>query len=384
MADRIGRAVRLPSREMNPIALKLPPNIAWGEPVASTIDPMAASTMRAILLEEYGGPLLLREIPIPDPGRDEVLVKVGACAVDRFDLAIRRGLRERATLPHILGHEIAGEVAAIGPGVDGWEPGDRVATTLYLVCGKCRWCLRGRETICEHFGGHVGVNIPGGYAEYVVLPSRNLVRLPDRIGFPAGSILANAIGTPLHALTAQMRLQPGDRLLVTGAGGGVGLHAIQLGRMLGAAVMGVDLGEEKLAAAWEHGAQVAIDPTVDDVSAVAREWTDGRGVDGVLELVGPATMPSTLASLAKGGRMVIVGSHTGDAWTIDPGLIYRNEWEILGSRNVAVDELATVVDLVAAGSVTPVVAGTHPLEAVEALHERVGDGLVIGRDVLVP
>lgn len=259
-----------------------------------------------------------------------------------------------------------------------------MATTLYLVCGRCRWCLRGRETICENFGGHVGVDIPGGYAEYVVLPSRNLVRLPDPIGFPAGSILANAIGTPLHALTSQMRLRTGDRLLVTGAGGGVGLHAIQLGRMLGATVMGVDLGEGKLAAAREHGAQVAIDPTVDDLTAVARDWTGGRGVDGVLELVGPATMPATLTALAKGGRMVIVGSHTGDAWTIDPGFIYRNEWEILGSRNVAVDELATVVELVAAGTVTPVVAGTYPLEAAEDLHERVREGRVIGRDVLVP
>lgn len=346
---------------------------------------MTESTMRAVLIEQPDGPLVLADVPVPHPGRGEVLLRIRACAVDRFDLAIRAGVRERAaSLPHILGHEIAGEVAATGSAVDGWSPGDRVATSLYLVCGKCRWCLRGRETICESFGGHVGVNIPGGYAEYVVLPARNLVKLPQGIGFPAGSILANAIGTPLHALVARMRLRPGDRLLVTGAGGGVGLHAVQLGRMLGAGVMGVDLGDAKLAAAREHGAELAVDPTVDDLTAVARDWTGGKGVDGVLELVGPATMPATLAAMAKGGRMVIVGAHTGDAWTLDPGSIYRNEWEILGSRNVAVDELATVVDLVAAGSVTPVVAGTYPLQAAEELHERVRDGRVIGRDVLVP
>ncbi|MDH3540981.1 MAG: alcohol dehydrogenase catalytic domain-containing protein [Acidimicrobiia bacterium] len=342
------------------------------------------SQMRAIVLEELNGPLVVRELPIPEPGAGEVLLRVGACAVDRFDLAIRAGLREQAALPHILGHEIAGEVAEVGAGVDDRAPGDRVASTLYLVCGRCRWCRRGRETICERFGGHIGVDIPGGYAEYVVLPARNLVTLPETIGFPAGSILANAIGTPLHALTARMHLQAGERLLVTGAGGGVGLHAVQLGRMLGASVMAADLGKDKLAAARRHGAEIAIDPTVDDLTEAAREWTGGAGVDGVLELVGVATMPATLASLAKGGRMVVVGSHTGNDWTLDPGLVFRNEWEILGSRNVSVDELATVVDLVASGRIEPVVAGTYPFEEIEALHERVRRGEVIGRDVLVP
>ncbi len=340
--------------------------------------------MRAIVLEELGGPLVVRDIPIPAPAAGEALVRVGGCAVDRFDLAIRHGLREQATLPHILGHEIAGEVVGVGPGVEGWAAGDRVASTLYLVCGRCRWCRRGRETICERFGGHVGVDIPGGYAEFVVLPARNLARLPATIPYPAGSILANAIGTPYHALTARMRLGPGDRLIVTGAGGGVGLHAVQLGRMLGASVMGVDLGPEKLEAVRAHGAEVAIDPTVDGIVETAGEWTGGRGVDGVLELVGVATMSDTLAALAKGGRMVVVGSHTGTAWTVDPGVVFRNEWEILGSRNVSIDELETVVGLVENGAVEPVVAGTYPFEEVEKLHQRVGGGEVIGRDVLVP
>ena len=345
---------------------------------------MPAKTMRAMVLEEYGGPLVLREPAVPEPGVGEVLLRVRACAVDRFDLAIRAGGRERTPLPHVLGHEIAGEVAGVGPGVVGWPIGTRVAATLYLVCGTCRWCLRGRETICENFGGHVGVNIWGGYAEYAVMPARNIVRLSEVIGFPAGSILANAVGTPLHALTARMGLSPGERLVVTGAGGGVGLHAVQLGRMLGAAVAAVDLGAEKAAAALEYGAEIAIDPAVTDLATAIREWTDGRGADAVLELVGPATMPATLASLAKGGRMVIVGSHTGAAWNIDPGAIYRNEWEIRGSRNVSADELATVIDLVTRGLINPGVAGTYPLEEVEAMHERVRLGSVIGRDVLVP
>lgn len=344
-----------------------------------------SETMRAVLLEESDGPLVLREVPLPRPGPGEALVRVRSCAVDQFDLAIRKGIRERATgLPHVLGHEIAGEVAELGVGVEVPAPGTRVASTLYLVCGRCRWCLRGRETICERFGGHVGVNIPGGYAEYVVLPARNLVPIPDHIDFPAASILANAIGTPFHALTARMGLSPGDRLVVTGAGGGVGLHAVQIGVMLGASVMAVDLGPRKLDAALGLGAERAIDPSTTDLDVAIREWTGGVGADRVLELVGPATMTHTLRSLSKGGRMVIVGSHTGKEWTIDPGEIYRNEWEILGSRNVSADELRTVVDLVARGRISPIVDSTHPLADAELLHERVRSGQVIGRDVLVP
>lgn len=340
--------------------------------------------MRAMVVQEYGKPLVVDRIPIPVPGPGEVLLRVGACAVDRFDLAIRSGGRELATLPHVLGHEIAGEVVGLGPEVVDLELGDRVAASLYLVCGTCRWCRRGRETICENFGGHVGVDIQGGYAEYVALPTRNLVALPDSISFAAGSILANAIGTPFHALTARMQLRPGDRLVITGAGGGVGLHAVQLGRMLGASVMAVDLGEAKLEEAVRMGADIAIDPTATGLTGAIRDWTDGVGADAVLELVGPLTMAETLASLAKGGRMVIVGSHTGDEWTIDPGLVFRNEWEILGSRNVSVDELATVVDLVDRGVIRPVVAGEYRLEDAEELLGRVGSGSTIGREVLVP
>lgn len=346
---------------------------------------MTASTMRAAVIEEHGAPIVIRDVPLPRPGVGEALLRVGACAVDRFDLAIRAGSRERASkLPHILGHEIAGEVAQLGPDVTGLDVGDRAASTLYLVCGECRSCLSGRETICLNFGGHIGAAVPGGYAEYVVLPVRNLVPIPGEMDFPTASVLANAIGTPFHALTARMRLLAGERLIVTGAGGGVGLHAVQLGVMLGAEVMAVDLGEEKLAEATRLGASVTFDPTHADLTAAALAWTDGVGVDGVLELVGPATMPATLASLAKGGRMVIVGAHTGNEWMINPGDLYRNEWEILGSRNVSVAELRTVVDLVASGQIRPVIAGTYGLEDVELLHDRVRSGVVVGRDVLVP
>lgn len=342
------------------------------------------SMMRAVVLDEFGGELRLGELPVPSIGPGEVLLRVRSCAVDRFDLAIRAGGREQATVPHVLGHEISGTVAEVGPGVDRWSAGDRVAVSLYLVCGSCRWCLRGRETICENFAGHIGVTTHGGYAEYVVVPARNLVSIPSEIDYPEASILANAIGTPFHALTARMGLQPGEKLVITGAGGGVGLHAVQLGSMLGAAVMAVDIGPRKLEVCEEMGAEVVVDPTERDLGAAIHEWTSGVGADAVLEMVGKATMDATLGGLAKGGRMVIVGSHTGTDLVFDTGAIYRNEWEIRGSRNVSVDELATVVDLVARGLIRPIIDELHPFDDVEALHNRVREGTVIGRDVLIP
>ncbi len=340
--------------------------------------------MRAIQLDEFGGQLQLRQIPVPEPAMGQVLLRVRACAVDQFDLAIREGRWSHAVLPLIIGHEIAGEVVSSGAAVTGWAPGDRVAASLYLVCGHCRHCRSGRETICENFGGHVGVSIPGGYAEYVALPARNLVAIPPALGFPEASVIANAIGTPYHALTKRMRLRPGERVMVTGAGGGVGIHAVQLASMMGARVLAADISAAKLDAAAAYGAELTVNPEEEDLAAVARSWTDGRGLDGILELVGPATMPAGLAALAKGGRMVVVGSHTGTELTISPHAFYQNELELLGARNVSVGELAEVVDLVAAGKIRPVVSGTYPLEQVEELHERVRARAVIGREVLVP
>jgi acryloyl-coenzyme A reductase len=340
--------------------------------------------MKALVLEEINGPLLHRDVPVPEPGPGEVLLRVRACAVDQFDLKIRTGKISHAKPPIILGHEIAGEVAGLGAGVTAWEIGQRVTSTLYLTCGRCRQCRRGRETICENFIGYLGIQTPGGYAEYTIVPEENLVVLPDAVPFTEGSILANAIGTPFHAFTKRMRLQPGEHVIITGAGGGVGLHAIQLARLMGAAVMAVDIGAAKLAAAREYGADTAVDPTVDDFAAAARDWTQGRGADAVLELTGAATLETSIKSVGKGGRVVIVGFHTGSPFTVQASEMVANEWEILGSRNVGKQELAEVVALVQAGRIRPVVTGVHPLDDAEAIHRRVQAQQIIGRVVLEP
>ncbi|HEY5671394.1 MAG TPA: zinc-binding dehydrogenase [Anaerolineales bacterium] len=341
--------------------------------------------MKALVVKEFGGPLILEDLPVPQPAADEALIRVKACAVDQFDLTIRDGKFAMANkVPIILGHEIAGVVEAVGTNVKTVAPGDRVTSTLYLTCGQCRYCLTGRETICADFKGYVGIHTPGAYAEYTTVPAINLVKMPETISFPDGSVLANAIGTPYHALTKRARLQAGERIIVTGAGGGVGTHAIQLARMMGAFVMAVDIGEKKLSLARELGAEAVFDASQGDFSSVAREWSNGEGVDVVLELVGTATFESSIKSLARGGRMVIVGSHTGSTLAASPQAMIANEWEILGSRNVSKRELVEVVNLVAAGRIRPVVTGTYPLEEAEAIHQRLRKQEIIGRVVLEP
>lgn len=340
--------------------------------------------MKALVIKEFGGPLLFEDLPIPEFGPEDVLINVKACAVDQFDLTIRDGKFPTAQVPIILGHEIAGVVTEIGTAVDTIKPGDRVVSTLYLTCGRCKFCRTGRETICADFKGYVGIHSPGAYAEYTTLPAVNLVKLPEQISFAEGSVIANAIGTPYHAFTKRAKLKPGERVIIIGAGGGVGIHAVQLAKMMGANVMAVDIGQEKLELAKELGAEIICDSTADDFSEVAKDWTNGEGVEVILELVGTATFENSFKSLGRGGRMVIVGSHSGKELFASPQLMIRHEWEILGSRNVTKVELAEVVGLVAAGRIKPIVTGQYPLEEAENIHQQLRDGKIIGRAVLEP
>lgn len=344
--------------------------------------------MTAAVLEVIGAPLQLREVPIPKPARDEALVRVRACAVDHLDVAMRDGRRADVEVPLILGHEVAGNVVAFGDGVASGPGmvaiGDRVAMTLYITCGRCRHCQSGRETICEHFGGYIGGKRNGGYAEYIAVPAANLIAVPDSIAFPEASILANAIGTPYHAMVNRMHLRAGERVVITGAGGGVGLHAVQIARMLGANVLGIDITAEKLTAAKEAGADVAVDAREQSISDAIRDWTDGRGADAVLELVGPATMVETVPALARGGRLVVVGTQTGRTFDLDPMALFRDEWSLIGSRNCSKAELREVVDLVESGRLRPIVSGRFPLADAELALQRQRDHAVISREVLEP
>jgi alcohol dehydrogenase, propanol-preferring len=263
--------------------------------------------MKALVLKELGGPLMLEDVPMPQPGPGEVLVRVRACGLG-LTLVWNRNGRGGGSgkLPRIIGHEVAGDVTEVGPYVAGFKSGDRVNVYYYLICGNCRWCDRGRDDLCEHQAGVVGRQIDGGLAEYVKLPARNLCHLPPEISYVDAAVTADAIATPVHVLRERAQLRAPDTVLVVGAGGGVGIHMVQMAKVLGASqVIAVDINAEKLALAKQNGADAIINSLEVSFDAETLRLTEGRGVDVVVEMVGVSdTLERSLRSLGKGGRLV--------------------------------------------------------------------------------
>ena len=209
---------------------------------------------------------------------------------------------EQDKLPRIIGHEVAGDVVDVGPGVDNFKPGNRVIIYYYLTCGDCRWCDIGREDLCDNHAGYVGRQIDGGLAEYMKLPARNLCHIPPEVSYVDGAVAADAIATPMHVLQERARLRASETVLIVGAGGGVGIHMVQMARALAGRVIAVDISDDKLGLARDVGADETINASKMAFDEEARRLTGGRGVDVVVELVGTSeTMKASVRSLGKGG-----------------------------------------------------------------------------------
>lgn len=339
--------------------------------------------MKAMVLREFNQPLRPSEVPLPAIGAGDLLIRVKACGVCYTDIKIATGLIPDVTLPRILGHEVAGEVAAAGRDVRHIREGDRVSLYFYLHCGRCAYCLEGKENLCANLRGRIGFHRDGGYAEYVQVPATHALKIPAHVPWEEAAILADAVATPLHALKDQAGLQPGETLAVIGAGG-LGLQAVQIGKLLGARVLAVDLEEKRLAAARGFGAEA--------FSAGAERWeeallaaTQGRGAAAVLDLVGKnETLNAALTFLKKGGRLIVVGYSFEKPFSIFPASIMRGEFRIIGSRACRPRDLEEVIALVAAGKIKPLVSETVPLEEANEVHARLKKNEILGRAVLRP
>ncbi len=341
--------------------------------------------MRAMLLEEYGRPLRPVELEVPAVGPEDALVRVRACGVCRTDVKIRDGEIPApiVTLPHVPGHEAAGEVVTVGEAVSGVAPGDRVVVYMYVSCGRCRACGTGRENLCPTLT-RVGFELQGAFAEYLVVPAKQLLPIPDPLPFAQAGVLTDAVVVPYHALKRQAGVGVGDTVLIVGVGG-IGIHAVQLAKAAGVRVIAADVDQGRLALAGELGADHLIDPgSVADPTAAVRDLTGGAGVDAVVDNVGSAeTVSWALPSMRKGGKLVIVGYTPGRPFTVDSMAMHYNEWEIIGSRLATKQELVEVVDLVGRGLVKPWVTRTFSLdEANQALDELARD-TIVGRATLL-
>jgi len=343
-----------------------------------------------MVMEKFGAPLTLKDMPMPKIGPNDALVRVRVCGAGLTVVIMIATPGRIKSFPRIPGHEIAGEVVEVGSEVRTIRAGQRVTNHFYLTCGNCRYCRSGRETLCENFRGNVGNGCDGGYAEYVALPERNLVPIPDGVTDLEAAVASDAIATPYHACHAEAQISPGDDVLIIGAGGGVGVHMVQMARLCGARVIAAEIGEEKLELARTMGADEIIDARRGDIVKQVMALTNGRGVDASIDIVGNSkTLQASLEALAPAGRMVIIGSKPASVYGEDPTFkvnpqeFMRQAQEIHGSRYVNNSEIARTLEMLKHRRIKAVVGKTFPLEEAEQVHELLRKNAIAGRAALI-
>ena len=342
--------------------------------------------MKAMVLKSKNTPFVLENVPDPVPGAGEAVAKVLACGAGLTIHHTRMG-RVPIEYPRIIGHEITGEIVALGQGVSGLKVGDAVTAYFYLTCGECYWCRINRESLCDNFRGYVGRDVDGGYAEFIKLPAKNFLRLPDGLdwrGKPAEiGVICDAIATPVK-VTRRARLTPTDTVAVFGAGGGLGVHMAMVARWARAKkVIAVDTMASKFETCLKAGADATVDASEGRVVEQLMELTGGRGVDVAIDFVSSkSTLEAGAGALAKGGRLVTLGGHS-QPFQLDPAQLLRKEIEVMGSRYATRQEVIESLELVARGEFFPIVTEKVPLEQAEAIHARVEKSLVTARAALV-
>ncbi len=348
--------------------------------------------MRAVVIREHGGPetLRLEEVPTPRPGPGEVVLRVRAVALNNLDVWTRAGSPGGRPifpwgdrkLPAITGVDAAGTVEKVGEGVGGWTRGDRAVVNPMLWCGECEFCLAGEQSMCVDY--HIwGEHVPGGMADYALVPARNLLRLPDGVPFERAASAPACYTTAWRGLITVGRLRAGKDLLVVGASGGVGTAAVVIGRYAGARVFALVGNEEKARKATGLGA-TSIDRTeFPSFSERVRALT-GLGVHLAADPVGASTWPETIRSLRPGGRMVICGATGGERPDIDIREIYQRHRQILGAPMGNIGDFQAVMDLVFRVEITPVVHAVMPLSEIREAHRIFEAREHFGKIVLVP
>jgi len=341
--------------------------------------------MKALTLTAAGRleHLQLRNLSAPTIQRpDQALVRVHAAALNRLDLWVAEGLPGAAPhFPHVVASDAAGVVEQVGAEVWQVRPGDRVMINPGLSCGRCSACLEGEESLCAEFrivGEHVG----GTAAEYVVVPGENLALVPDAMSWAEAAAYSLATLTAWRMLVTRARLRAGETVLVWGIGGGVAVAALQIAVLVGARTFVTSGTEAKLETARRLGAVETIHHGQADVVAEVRRLTDGRGVDVVVDSVGESTWPSSLRALRRGGRLVVCGSTTGPAVSLDLRRLFWHQWSVLGSTMGNRREYAEIVRLAHQGKLRPVIDRILPLAEGLAAFERLRSGEQTGKLVI--
>lgn len=334
-------------------------------------------------IHAWGGELQWEPFEVPIPGPGQALVRVEACAIGLTVLNWMRGDlgNDPSLLPRVPGHEIVGWVEAVGEGVAVPAPGDRVVAYVYLSCGHCKPCLSGQDSMCVNLAGYVSVHCDGGYAPYVLLPARNLLPLPTSIPATHAVAIPDAIASSLHMVRTRANVRPGDRVAIIGAGGGLGLHMVQIARLFGAEVAGLEINVDKHAAIAEAGGQPVHSPAFDGLEPAV--FPGGRRPSVVIDLVGqPQSLAWGLRALGPAGRMVLPTTFRSIDLPVEPREMVLRQLTLLGSRYASKAEVVEAAELVEAAHIRPVVTQVVSPQDIHKVHRALQEGSLVGRAAL--
>lgn len=342
--------------------------------------------MKAVRFHDYGDASVLRfeDAPEPEIGSRDVLIRVRSVGLNHVDIDMRDGSsRLPLDLPHTLGFELGGDVAAVGDEVEGLSEGDRVTPLYQIACRECGPCLAGRQQFCERLE-MLGVQRPGGYAEYLAVPAHAVVPLPEGMSYDQAAATQTTFATAWHCLITRALLRAGETVLISAAGSGVGSSGIQVARRAGARIVASAGSDEKLELALELGADVVVNYEREHLTEAVLEATGGRGVDVVLEHVGGEIFERSLGAVAVGGRVVVCGGHAGEVVPLDLISLFRNEWSVIGCARATEAELRRVIELVGQGELEPVISDRLELGEATRAHEILEQRRQFGKVILHP
>jgi 2-desacetyl-2-hydroxyethyl bacteriochlorophyllide A dehydrogenase len=341
--------------------------------------------MKAVLFHEHGGPdkLSYEELPMPQIGLHEVLIRVKACALNHLDIWIRQGNPAYPIpLPHVSGSDVAGIVEQVGAHVENISVGARVLVSPGISCWNCEFCLAGRDNLCRSYS-LIGAKMHGGYAEYVKVPFRNVLPIPENVTFEQAAAFPLVSVTASHMLFALAGLRHADTVLVMGAGSGVGTMAVQLAKLAGARVLTTVGSDDKIPKAVILGADAVINHAKEKVAERVKLLTEGRGVDVVIEHIGPEVWDTCVESLAKGGRLITCGATTGGDVTLNLRTVFSRQLTIKGSYMGTRAELVKAAELIGQKRLIAVIDRTFPLQEARAAQELMASRKFFGKIVLV-
>jgi NADPH:quinone reductase-like Zn-dependent oxidoreductase len=377
----VGVAGEAPSRRPEPPGRGTPSSVG-----TDTYPESVGPGMRAAHITHEGSPedaIEVVDVETPAPGPGEIRIRVEACALNHLDVFARIGHPEEDDeFPKRTGGDVAGVVDAVGEGVDADLAGDEVILYGGVTCGECEYCERGEQTMCHDYR-IVGEDLPGGLAEYVVVPADTVDPKPDSLDWVTAAALPATFTTAYRMIQTVGDLRPAESALILGASGGVGNAALQLANLVGATTYATTSTDEK-ARRLEPLVEAVIDYTAEPFDERVMELTDGRGVDLVADHVGQETWQRSIDSLAMGGRMVICGATSGPDPDVDIRSIYQHHRRILGAPMGNRSDFRDVLSLAARGKVEPTVDRVLPLADVAEGHRVIEDREVFGKVVVKP